>query len=124
MRVVTSGWKLRCLRPFNRMSQHLGRAVNSSVLRNHLAHGADPEECKYRLVAYGPILPEVAGKDMLEHKVSRDTIAALERQLAHDLHQTGYKVLNTVSSKKTLDPVLYRPARAAFAAEFPLLDPP
>src|SRR4051795_5414460 len=55
--------------PFNRMGQHLGRAVNSSMLRNHLARReVEPEECSFRLVAHGPVLPEAPSKDMAEHR--------------------------------------------------------
>lgn len=46
--------------PFNRMGQHLGNAETSSMLRNHLVkRGVVPEECKFRLVAHGPIFDEV-----------------------------------------------------------------
>lgn len=104
--------------PFNRMGQHLGRAVNSSMLRNHLdKQGADPDQCRYRLIAHGPVLPEVATKEMADHKVSRDVVAAMEKQLATDLKDAGYDVVNTVTSKKLLDPDLYAPVRAAFAKE-------
>ena len=103
--------------PFNRMGQHLGRAVNSSMLRNHLSkQGIEPEDCSFRLVAHGPILPEVTTGVMDDHKVSRDVVAAMEQQLAIDLKDAGYDVVNKVSSTKPLDAELYEPVRAAFAA--------
>lgn len=69
--------------PFVRMGQHLGGLKNSSMLRNHLErrHVA-PEDCKFRLVAHGPVLAEVGDRDMAAHCERRDLIAALEKRLA------------------------------------------
>jgi hypothetical protein len=90
--------------PFHRMGQHLGRAVNSSMLRNHLGQrGVEPEDCSFRLIAYGPVLPETPGKNMAEHRLRRDRIAAIEKRLAEDLGDAGYDVVNTVSSTKPID---------------------
>jgi hypothetical protein len=90
--------------PFNRMGQHLGSAKNSSMLRNHLeARGVVPEECRFRLVAHGPVLAEA--DDRATHNARRDAAA-------------GYNVLNTVRCLKPLDGDLYAGVRAAFAREF------
>ncbi len=105
--------------PFNRMSQHLGRAVNSSMLRNHLAkRGVEPEDCSFSLTAHGPILPEAPDKDLDEHKVRRDVVAAIEKRLADDLRAADYDVVNTVSSTKALDEAVYLRVHTAFAERF------
>ncbi len=103
--------------PFNRMGQHLGFLKTSSMLRNHLSkRNVAPEDCTFRLVAHGPILDETDSMD--EHKVRRDLIGALEKKLAEDLDDAGYEVMNTVNCLKPLDEDMYKPVRAAFAAEF------
>ena len=108
--------------PFNRMGQHLGRAVNSSMLRNHLARrGVDPEDCTFRLIAHGPVLSEGPTDDMAEHKLRRDLVAGIEKRLAEDLEAAGYDVVNTVVSTKRLDENTYADVRSAFAAHFPRL---
>lgn len=100
------------------MGQHLGFLKNSSMLRNHLdQRGISPEECSYRLVAYGPILGEAEGMDA--HKERRDLIGAMEKKLAEDLLSVGYEVMNTVKCLKPLNGERYAEVRAAFAAEFP-----
>lgn len=108
--------------PFHRMGQHLGRAVNSSMLRNHLAgRDVEPEDCTFRLIAHGPVLPEGPTGDMADHKLRRDLVAGIEKRLAEDLKAAGYDVVNTVASTKPLDEDVYAEVRAAFAAHFPRL---
>lgn len=108
--------------PFNRMGQHLGRAVNSSMLRNHLAgRDVEPQDCTFRLIAHGPVLSEGPTGDMAEHKLRRDLVAGIEKGLADDLKAAGYDVVNTVASTKPLDENVYADVRAAFAAHFPRL---
>ncbi|MFN8160882.1 MAG: hypothetical protein U0R52_07555 [Solirubrobacterales bacterium] len=103
--------------PFNRMGKHLGNLETSSMLRNHLdKRGVLPEQCKFRLVAHGPILEEADG--MEAHKERRDLIGALEKKLAEDLAAAGYEVMNTVNCLKPLDEEMYAPVHAAFAQEF------
>lgn len=109
--------------PFVRMGQHLGSAANSRMLSNHLERReVRVEDCELKFVAYGPVLPEVRPPDMDAHKVRRDQVAAIERQLAEDLAAAGYDVMNTVTSRKPLDPELYAPVRAAFCAALPQFD--
>lgn len=106
--------------PFNRMGQHLGFARNSSMLRNHLeSRNVDPEQCTFRLIAHGPILHEAANTET--HQKHRDVIAAMERQLAEDLADAGYVVMNAVASSKPLDRKAYEQVRAAFAHDLPRL---
>jgi hypothetical protein len=108
--------------PFNRMGQHLGSAKNSSMLRNHLTErGVVPEECAFRLIAHGPILPETADWDT--HCQRRDAVGAVEKKLAEDLTEADYDVMNTINCLKPLDEDLYAGVRAAFAPHFTRLDP-
>jgi hypothetical protein len=104
--------------PFNRMGQHLGSAKNSSMLRNHLeSRQLVPEQCTFRLVAHGPILPEA--DDWPTHVERRDQLGAIEKRLADDLGDVGYEVMNTVNCLKPLDEELYAATRDALAPEFP-----
>lgn len=108
--------------PFVRMGQHLGFQKNSSMLRTHLGRrGVEPQDCQYRMVSHGPVLPEAASREMWEHKLVRDQVAAIEHQLEKDLRTSGYEVMNVVTSKAVLELSLYEPVRSAFADEFPRL---
>ena len=60
-------------------------------------------------------------KDFAAHKPIRDKVGAIEKKLAEDLVAVGYDVMNQVRWNTPLDPELYEPVRAAFAAEFPAL---
>jgi hypothetical protein len=94
------------------------------MLRNHLGSRAlDLQSCTYRLLAFGPVLDEVADGSMDKHKDLRDRVAGIEKQLALDLAAVGYDVLNEVKSRKPLDSQLYAPVKAAFAAHFVRLSP-
>ena len=119
--------------PYIRMGQHLGSAKNQNSLRRHLhERGISPEECReFHLVAHGPIHPEVikpAGfshKDkkthaelMEKHVPIRNVVGAMEKQLAKDLRDAGYQVLNNVSWKHSISEDEWEPIRAAFAKDF------
>lgn len=111
--------------PFARMSQHLGFAKTSMMLRKHLdARGVNPPSCSFRLIAHGPILPEAECKTWEVHRERRDVLAAMERVLCEELKAAGYDVLNTVSSRKVLNAEVYATVRAAFAAHFPSIRVP
>lgn len=108
--------------PFNRMGQHLGHAKNSCMLRTHLGQREkkiEPEECQFRLVTYGPILPEA--KKRSEHNERRDLIAAAEKALAEAMAAGGYEVMNTVRCRKEADQKLNRRILAKFSKHFPRL---
>ena len=106
--------------PFNRMGQHLGFNKNSNVLRRHLESRDIPvAKCKFRLVAYGPILKEATTQD--GHTRARDVTAALEKKLADTLGESGYQVLNPVNCRKKLDLNLWAKVREAFAVNFPMI---
>ena len=103
------------------MGQHLGFTKNSNMLRKYLcANEAKPDECRFRLVAHGPLLEEASDWEM--HRERRDTIAAVEKALAEAMNEVGYKVMNTVRCRKTLDESLFDDVRTAFAYEFPRLE--
>ncbi len=104
--------------PFTRIGQHLGFNARSNPLRRHLlARGVDPDECRFRFVAHGPIAEEAEEPD--EHRRRRDDVAAFERELAKAMGEAGYLVINTVASRKPLDAERFRGIRAAFAVYFP-----
>jgi hypothetical protein len=108
--------------PFNRMGQHFGHAKNSCMLRTHLGNHKrkiHPERCTFRLVAYGPILPE--SKKRGEHERRRDKMAAAEKMLAEAMSAGGYEVMNTVGCRKEADQKLNRRVLAEFAKHFPRL---
>src|SRR5262245_32030876 len=78
---------------FSRMSQHLGFAENSCMLRRCLVkRGIRPEGCSFRLIAYGPVLREIGTK--LEYRRRRDKVAAVEKELQRAMERVGYDVLN------------------------------
>lgn len=108
--------------PFNRMSQHLGSAANSNMLRKHLArYSIDPESCEFRLVAVGPLADESSQVERHEHDRRRDEVAAMEKALAGLFEDAGCKVMNEVTSRKTLDVARFAEVRAGFEQSFPVL---
>jgi hypothetical protein len=117
--------------PYQRMGQHLGAVKSQNALRRQLEkRGIKPEACSaFHLVTHGPLYEEVAKADgatratlMAAHTPLRDIVGAMEKALADDLSAAGCSVLNTVSCNWPLDPVLWAPVRAAFAAHFPELE--
>jgi len=111
--------------PFTRMTQHLGKQKNSNALRRNLLNaGIEAEDCEvFDLIAHGPIFDEVPSEGTREdrmalHKPLRDIVAAMEKQLADELRDAGYNVLNVVHCKKPLDVVLWEDVRSAFAEHF------
>jgi predicted DCC family thiol-disulfide oxidoreductase YuxK len=116
--------------PYTRLGQHLGSAKNQNALRQHLRKvGLEPEDCMaFHLVAHGPIYPEVEharGLDratlMTKHTPLRDLVGAMEKALADELKEAGYRVLNTVKWRHPHDPSVWETVRAAFAEHFPRL---
>jgi len=123
---------------YRRMGQHLGDAQNTNALLKHLAKvdGGRPihQYREFEMFSYGPIFEEVEKhpdfayrksphweKALDLYKPFRDRMAALEKKLARELKDCGYKVMNTVSSKATLVPEDWPPVRNAFAVDFPNL---
>ena len=104
-------------------------AVDNEAVQWLRKEGLEPEDCAaFHLVAHGPIYPEVEpapGLDraalMAKHLPLRDLVGAMEKALAEELKQAGYRVLNTVKWKHPHDPALWETVRAAFSAHFPKL---
>jgi hypothetical protein len=100
------------------MAHHLSIKGKSNTLRHHLnKNKLQPEDCKFKLVACGPIQEEIKG----EHQHNRDIVAAMECARAKDMKTAGYAVMNDVRCNATLDAKRYEDVRAAFAHWFPLL---
>jgi hypothetical protein len=111
---------------YRRLGQHLDPAAHSTTNqpRKQLEKlGIAVEECRFRFVTHGPLLPETETKDAESHYPLRNLIQAMERALAEDLTEAGYEVMNKVTWKAILDQDLYAPVRAAFAEQFPCLAP-
>jgi hypothetical protein len=103
--------------PFNRMSQHLGFNKRSNVLRRRLnALGIQPDKCKFRLIAYGPIEEEAGTVEA--HRKTRDHIAALEKALADAMVAAGYNVINPISCRASLDDKVFATVHAEFEKHF------
>jgi hypothetical protein len=106
--------------PFNRMAQHLGFRKESNALRKQLDdRGIAPEQCRFRLVAHGPVLDE--GKTREEHRPRMQKTAAMEKALAQAMCAAGYDVLNSVKCRVPLDQVAFAAVRKAFEESFPKL---
>lgn len=111
--------------PFNRMGQHLGFAKNSNMLRRYLRqYDVEPEQCSFRLVALGPLERESKEVERREHDQRRDVVAAMEKALADLMEAAGYRVMNKVKCRKTLDAVRFAKVRRAFARAFHALAAP
>ena len=105
--------------PFNRMGQHLGFKEASNALRRQLlAQGVTPEDCQFKLVAVGPLDAESIEDSRAQHDERRDRIAAMEKALSDLMLDSGYKVINRVHSKKTLDLQMFEDVHLAFAGAF------
>lgn len=103
--------------PFNRMNQHLGFNKRSNVLRQQLTKlRINPEVCKFKLLAYGPIRQEAS--DINTHRRNRDHIAAMEKALAEAMVAAGYKVMNLVICRMQLDEKAFGIVRSAFGKHF------
>lgn len=89
--------------PFNRLSQHLGSNRHANALRRHLATaGIEPEQCRqFEMFAYGPIGAEAV--NMEGHRTLRNSCAAMEKAPRDALSGVGYRVLNEVHCRQTLD---------------------
>lgn len=107
--------------PYDRFGQHLGRNRNANALKRNLeARGLRPDHIEaYDFVFYGPVFAEAVNIET--HKPLRDTVAALEKKLADSLTAAGYRVLNRVHCRRSLDADQWRKAHAAFLEEFPEL---
>jgi hypothetical protein len=102
------------------MGQHLGSNKRSNVLRRRLTSiSIDPEKCRFRLIAYGPISEEASTQN--EHRALRDTVAALEKALADAMSAAGYPIINPVHSRKPVNAEMFAVVQTSFAIHFPML---
>ena len=105
--------------PFSRLGQHLDvrpSAKANTLLRQVKSLGWDPLECKYELVAFGPIFPEQA--DLDSHRVKRDIIAPLETKLSQLFKEAGFKVIGSHGKQRTVDPSISSQVERAFHRVF------
>jgi hypothetical protein len=106
--------------PFKRIGQHLDPRPNAkgNALGKQLrCAGIDPLECRFEMVAIGPIFPE---QDTMEqHKPIRDQVAALERALADFLRQQGYVVPGSHPRPVAPDEQIFAQVRNIVESKFP-----
>ena len=103
--------------PVQRMGTHFAKKSKAdTMLRCLKQRSIAPGTSKFKMIAHGPLFLE--GKDMSEHAKRRDKVQPLEKALAEALQCGGYKVMNQVSSKKHLDPDLWKGVSEAFAERF------
>lgn len=110
--------------PFRRVGQHLDSSIKAkgNALRRQLkTAGIDPEVCTFEMTAIGPIFEEQGS--MPEHRPLRDKTAALERALADELTDRGYKVLGTHPRKNLPDPGLLKQIIESVERCFPPVGP-
>lgn len=106
--------------PFNRMGQHLGFNKHGNPLRRYLEHKhIEPESCSFRLIAYGPVFEEAGSIE--EHRLRRDKIGAIEKELADTMASAGYDVLNAVNCRIKVDKEILAYVLNAFSRQFPKL---
>ena len=90
--------------PFARIGQHLDVRPNAranSIARRLKEKNVLPSSGKFEMLAIGPLFLEQA--TLTDHKVYRDQMAALERDLAKYLRESGYNVLGTHASRKSVN---------------------
>lgn len=104
--------------PFRRMGMHFDLKSNATancVVKHLKNRKIDPVLCSYDLLAYGPIFPE--RKNMEDHKIYRDKVAALEAELACHIKSLGYEVLGQHPRKKAFDENLFSEIWSQFKKE-------
>ena len=88
--------------PFSRMSAHLNpKGKGNSLYRNLLAYDVNHETSLFKLFAHGPIFDE---QDTFEdHKIFRDKVAVIEKEVAVLLIQERYNVIGSHSAPRKAD---------------------
>jgi hypothetical protein len=121
---------------YRRFGQHLGDAENTNALVQHLRLRYPDRDIwdyeSFRMIAVGPVFPEVDRHPDFRHGEAphykdafvlhvpfRDRAAALESKLAKELRACGYDVLNEVASKAVLQPHDWQLVQAALLEHFP-----
>ena len=105
--------------PFRRMGMHFDlkpHATANCIIKQLRRKRIDPANCSYSLLAYGPIFPEQ--KNMNDHKLYRDRVAALEAELAHSIkNELGYEVMGEHPKRKPFDNSLFAELWGRFRKE-------
>ena len=107
--------------PFNRIGQHLDfrkNAKGNSIAKRLLEKGIKPPDCKFEMIAIGPIFPEQSSWE--KHTPIRDIVAALEFALSKELKKRNYTVLGKHGSKKLLCQELFEKVLEKINDDFPL----
>lgn len=98
--------------PFNRIGHHLDirdNAKGNSITRRLKEKEVEPEDCRFSMIAFGPLYDEIEGNDSEAfevHKPFRDIMATYESQLAAFLKENGYQVLGVHHPKGEIDPTV------------------
>lgn len=104
------------------MSQHVDpkpNAKSNALTRNLRVRGIDPESCRFRFIAIGPILDEA--DSMESHIPRRNEIAGLERRVADRFVERGYQVLVTHPRPRNFGPVAWRMIENELTTLFPAI---
>lgn len=75
--------------PFMRTARHLDPSGKANSLRRLLDAKVDVKQCRFDLIALGPLAPEHGG-GMDVHRPIRDEIAALETAVAAHIRKRGH----------------------------------
>ena len=103
--------------PFKRMGQHLDpKELGNTLLQYLEKRGVSPRDCRFELLAHGPLFREAPYK--CEHRKLRSRVASVEKMLRDTLDKVGYNVMNPVNSRQPLDVDLWDQVRTAFAKHF------
>lgn len=105
--------------PFSRLGQHLDvrpSATANMLLRQVHKLGWDPLNCRYELVAFGPIYPEQP--DLTAHRSKRDIIAPLETELAMLFKADGFNVVGSHGKQRPADEKMLTQVKVAFDKVF------
>jgi hypothetical protein len=105
--------------PFSRLSQHLDIRPNAkanALLRHVRLQKFDPLQCKFELLAFGPLFPEQETMEL--HRRFRDQISPLEAALAELLRSRKLNVVGIHGSSHSADPELLAEVERVFSLEF------
>jgi hypothetical protein len=108
--------------PFARAGAHFGSNKNANAIRRHLIkRDIEPENCKsIELLVYGPVFPYWHSKPRhSDFDRSRNSVAALEKQLWRSVKALGMEMLNgEPNSRAKLDQPLWEQVWSAFSPSF------
>ena len=108
--------------PFKRIGQHLNpssKAKGNALSKQLRAAGVKYEECRFEMVAIGPIFPEEATFE--GHVPVRNQMAVLERAIAEELQRRGYVVLGAHPRAGSPDRSVLEEILALLDSKFPVI---